>query len=175
MTFITPEENSMNNRFNVSKYLHTDAVLIVDDDVLLNEALISLMLYRWLENTDRLLGLDGRFVHSGYQYSGYSHGHNSSLVIGKTMLFHRKYLEQYMNDKVLVEWNQPRFCEDISMNALFFNATKLKPLLVQMNDYCYRTNLPEVDGLSISIPANRWIHKRSKCVQWVSEYFNITF
>lgn len=176
ITFITPEENSMNNRFNVSEHLHTDAVLIVDDDVLLNEALISLILYRWIENTDRLFGLDGRFVLPGNKYSGYGRRHRESpLVIGKTMLFHRKYLEQYMNDQALVEWNRPRFCEDISMNALIFNATKLKPIIVQMNDHCYRTNLPEVDGLSIAIPANKWIDKRSICVQWVSEYFNIKF
>lgn len=73
------------------------------------------------ENSDRLVGLkrDMRFVNSNNEYL--VQVKEASLTIGKTMLFHRKYLEKYIRDEVWVEWNKNRFCEDISINALIRN------------------------------------------------------
>ncbi|CAC5416562.1 EXT2 [Mytilus coruscus] len=171
ITFIKAKVNSMNNRFNVSQYVHTDAVLIIDDDVLISDSLLSLMLLRWSENIDRLVGIstDKRFVNSKNEYL--VQGKEPSLVIGKTMLFHHKYLQKYMQDKALVEWNDKRFCEDISMNALIFKETKLKPLFVPMTAHSSRRNLPDIDGASI-IDKN-WLIHRTECVQWAAEYFKI--
>lgn len=66
------------------------------------------------KRTDRLVGLkrDMRFGNSNNEYL--VQVKEASLTIGKTMLFHRKFLEKYMKDEVLVEWNKNRFCEDIS-------------------------------------------------------------
>ncbi|CAC5416571.1 EXT2 [Mytilus coruscus] len=170
-TFIKAEVNSMNNRFNVSQYVYTDAVLIIDDDVLISESLLSLLVLRWSENMDRLVGVsrDMRFVNSKNEYL--VQGKEPSLVIGKTMLFHRKYLQKYIQDKALVEWNDKRFCEDISMNALIFKETKLKPLFVSMTAHSSRRNLSDTDGASI-IDKN-WSLRRTECVQWVAGYFQI--
>ncbi|CAC5419928.1 EXT2 [Mytilus coruscus] len=168
---IKPAVNSMNNRFNVSEYLRTDAVMVIDDDVLISESLLSLMLLRWSENTNRLVGIsrDMRYVNSNNEYL--VSGKNPSLTIGKTMLFHRTYLKKYMQDKTLVEWNRKRFCEDISMNALIFKETNLKPLFVPMTGQNARKDLTEIDGASV-VDKN-WALRRTECVQWVSEYFHI--
>ncbi|CAG2216824.1 EXTL3 [Mytilus edulis] len=171
ITFIEAEVNSMNNRFNVSQYVHTDAVLMIDDDVLISESLLSLMLLRWSENIDRLVGIssDMRFVNSKNEYL--VKGKEPSLVIGKTMLLHRKYLQKYMQDKALVDWNDKRFCEDISMNALILKKTHLKPLFVPMTAHSSRRNLPDIDGASSK--DNNWYIRRTECVQWAAEYFKI--
>ncbi|VDI52484.1 Hypothetical predicted protein [Mytilus galloprovincialis] len=171
ITFIKAKVNSMNNRFNVSQYVHTDAVLVIDDDVLISDSLLSLMLLRWSENIDRLVGIsrDMRFVNSKNEYL--VQGKEPSLVKGKTMLFHSKYLQKYMQDKALVEWNDKRFCEDITMNALIFKETLLKPLFVPMTAHSSRRDLSEID--SASILDKNWSIRRSECVQWAAEYFNI--
>ncbi|CAG2196676.1 unnamed protein product [Mytilus edulis] len=173
ITFIKANENSMNNRFNVSHFVSTDAILIIDDDVLMSDSLLLSMLLEWGKNTDRLVGLkrDMRFVNSRNEYL--VRGKKPSLTIGKTMLFHRKYLEKYMQDEVLVEWNKNRFCEDISMNALIFKETKLKPLFIDMTAYSMRRDLSDIDGASLV--NKHWALNRTECVQWISEYFNIHF
>ncbi|VDI14797.1 Hypothetical predicted protein [Mytilus galloprovincialis] len=171
LTFIQSEVNSMNNRFNVSQYIRTDAVLVIDDDVLISEALLSLMLLRWSENPSRLVGIsrDMRYVNSMNEYI--VRGKNPSLTIGKTMLFHRKYLVKYMQDTKLVDWNSKRYCEDISMNALIFKETNLRPLFVPMSAQGSRKDLSEVDGASVV--DTKWALRRTECVQWAAQYFQI--
>ncbi|CAC5389239.1 unnamed protein product [Mytilus coruscus] len=171
LTFIQPDVNSMNNRFNVSQYIRTDAVMVIDDDVLISEELLSLMLLRWSENTNRLVGIsrDMRYVNSMNEYV--ARGRNPSLTFGKTMLFHRKYLVKYMQDKKLVDWNSKRNCEDITMNALIFKEINLRPLFVPMSVQASRKDLTEVDGASVVDP--EWALRRTECVQWAAQYFQI--
>lgn len=173
ITFVYPDDNSMNNRFNVSQYITTDAVLLIDDDVVMSEPLLRHMLLGWTKNVNRLVGVDSdmRFVSAKNEYK--IEGRRAVIAIGKTMLLHRKYLQQYMNDKQLVKWNKGRFCEDISMNGLITNITGLKPLFVKQTATRNRQNLPEIDGLSIT--RTGWLLRRTECVRFVSNHFNIHF
>lgn len=173
ITFVSPDVNSMNNRFDVFQHVTTDAVLLIDDDVVISEPLLKSMLLKWNENVDRLIGVvpDMRYVSENDDYK--VTGSDPVIAIGKTMLFHRKYLQQYMQDKDLVEWNKDKFCEDVSMNGLIRKATGLKPVFVKQSGSSKRQNLPETEGLSITRPG--WGGKRTECVKYVSKHFGIHF
>jgi len=62
-----------------------------------------------------------------------------NLVIGKTMTFSTRHLKEYQNDKDVWYYTSPdggHYCEDIVMNALVWNTTKLDPVFVR-NDKKY--------------------------------------
>lgn len=131
--FIQSLRNSMNNRVNVSHLVNTGAVLLVDDDVLLNEALVTAMLNQWILDPDKLVGLDQRAASRDGIYKAPVDNETATIVIGKTMMFHQRYLAEYMLDEELVQFNDGRYCEDIALSALIRNKTCNNPVTVYMS------------------------------------------
>jgi len=66
---IVADHNSLNNRWNHSIYPKTDAVLMMDDDLMLPIPTIGNLFSRWKYDTDQLVGVVGRnYVDPTYVY-----------------------------------------------------------------------------------------------------------
>lgn len=168
-------KNSMNNRFAIADRVETEAVLICDDDVLISSPLLDCFISKWEAQRHRLFGFDLRRA-IGDRYSvGHDPEHHAIIVIGKTMVFHKRYLEAYMKDQEMVDWvSEPQFCEDIAMNALISSFHDEGPVLVSTAHYkgdpfFRRKKLPEVGGLSGK--KGTWDGQRNFCVKWLNQHF----
>ena len=65
----------------------------MDDDLLLNNFVECLVWHLMSENSE-ILGLDAKAVVNG-RYKNYNKG-DYSFMIGKTILFHKTYLDLYL-------------------------------------------------------------------------------
>lgn len=169
--FIQATANLMTNRYNVLQYLNTEAVMIVDDDVVLNRNLVHCMLHEWRMNKARLVGLDERSVTDKGDYMNGPIDGKHSMVLGKTMLFSSQYLTPFFSDPGLVRVAAHE-CDDISMNAFISKQSGLSPLIVLQDPTHIRNLLPDVDGASIT--THNWYNKRSDCVHLMREYFGMS-
>lgn len=200
----------MNNRFgpDVSNNAKTETVMMIDDDILMSEGLILKMLKSYYDNENThinatnttLVGIsnDSRiasykqgYVFPCWRIEGYifsmacykapfSKLPPTNLVIGKTMLFHKKWLSAYQSDTDLWAYTgeQKHFCEDILMNAIIRNSTiyPTHPIFVDKDSHNTRLVLREIGGLSnhglSAIKyAFQWNTKRAECVRWGVEHF----
>mmetsp|Transcript_9960 Transcript_9960/g.18867 ORF Transcript_9960/g.18867 Transcript_9960/m.18867 type:complete len:469 (-) Transcript_9960:77-1483(-) len=180
--FVKFPKNSMNNRFLVHDKVPTKAAMIVDDDVLLNEPLLIGMMRQFKRDPFRLYGLDTRYTYNlKYRVFGFVRSEQykpGSLVIGKTMLFHKLFMKEYSRHTALLNWIQPpspHFCEDVAMTALITNVTGKGPVVVERSDECVRENLVDDGGLSVTGQFSSWINLRNRCVVWLARYFKNPF
>lgn len=169
--------NSMINRFNVFDIIKTKSVLIVDDDVILNRNYIRCMMMGWQLNNQTIIGSDYRWVTEKTQYVtrinqksifdklGYS------MVIGKVMMFDKKYLAAYFEDSALVEWTKYLYCEDIAMNALVSSISGEPPLVVVLPDQLQAPyeKLDRVGGASDK--STSWHKARNDCMAFMVDHF----
>jgi hypothetical protein len=134
---VRPPQNSMLNRFRVSTIADAAAVLLVDDDVLLDPALIECMFLYWQREPTRMVGLDLRVASEAGKYGDGRNGPaktcEANIIIGKTMLFSVKYLDVFLNDAKLVEKTEHSHCEDIAMNAVVLKATNQTPVWIRLD------------------------------------------
>eukprot|EP00873_Tetraselmis_striata_P045098 jgi/Tetstr1/465362/TSEL_010048.t1 len=185
--------NSMNNRLRIAGEVATEAVLWMDDDVVVEEEAVRCLYRTWVGQPDRVLGLDPKGIqyaslryianydfrrHSGYSY-----------VAGNTMLFHHSYLDAYLADERLVRWVHPErwdrpydstarrraddevhFCEDLALVALVANATGKPPLVVERIKGAVR-GVGVKEGLSL---AGGWWTMRARCIIWLEGHFGMT-
>jgi len=171
--------NSMNNRFRVSREVLTEAVLIVDDDIKLAEPLLRCMHTHWSRDKQRLFGLDPKAVHEGaYQFHPNRRG-EYSVVVGKTMLFRREYLDTYLDDKQVTAYVNPEgqapggelhFCEDLAMVAMVAKLSGKPPMAI--NPGSLRVDLDN-RGSSLSL-ASDWTDMRMACVRWLEAHHGFT-
>jgi SAM-dependent methyltransferase len=181
-TFTT---NSMNNRFRISREVTTEAVLILDDDVELKEHLLRCLFNQWAREKERIVGTDPRLVVDGdydFHVSEQNHDGQYNFVIGKTMLFHRRYLDVFVGDDGLVGYINPEerspagasgelhFCEDLAMVALVAKLTGKAPVAVDPGRLS--SELDTKGGLSKD---PQWVATRGACGEWLSNYFNMSF
>lgn len=103
-----------------------------------------------------------------------------NVVIGKTMLIHKKWLKLYQQDLALWSYTgeQKHFCEDILMNALIRNSTSIirPPILVEKDTINTRQVLEESGGLSSKGLSSfmwgfEWAKRRTECVRWGVNHF----
>ena len=169
------EENSLINRYRIDSYVNTTSVLTVDDDVMLGPALIRKMVEQHVAFPTQLIGtdlrgysLDGKYVyHPPKEQSG------RLLVIGKTMLWNKMYAREYVSDEELVTFTHAHSCDDIGMNFLIRNRTKLEPIVVQTTSQLWRKDLDEADGLSVVVSQGEWTRKRHDCVAFMLNHFHM--
>ncbi len=164
--------NSMNNRFAVVDHVDTEAVVVLDDDLFLTPSLVLCLISRFEENPDRLLSLDvrytqkDRYIGSGVNASKPKAG---TTGLGRTMMFARHFLLDYMSHDEMVRWvDTPHFCEDLLMSALIANETGRGPLFVRQDATHLREELPAPAGLS---SRSAWYRGRHECVRWANAYF----
>lgn len=191
--------NSVHNRFMIADRVHNEVVLIVDDDVYITYAGARCMLSAWSRNHDRMIGCDRRkalpMPDGGLRYKqpkNYDFHASYGLIIGKTMMFHKKYMETYQTtpDWLLKETDFK--ADDILMNAYVSNATGLPPLVVEsvrtapdwllhwvdegllylFEKTPLRIDLPQPDGLSSSKSGKTWLKIRSDSLVLIRNYFS---
>ena len=167
--------NSMVNRYRVYDYVDTVSVLTVDDDVLLSGLLIKDMIKTFYMDQSALIGLDERsFTKNKYSFRKTN---ANKLVIGKTMMWNKKYTKEFLLDNALVSFSEENPCEDIAMNFLIRHNTGKEPKIIKMTYEKFRKNLNETDGLSID-PTTDWQAERNICIAFMQSHFypkKITF
>lgn len=172
--------NSMNNRFRIEREVMTEAVLMVDDDVLLPPMTVACLHRHWSADKLRLFGMDPRALHRGeYKYNAHADG-SYSAVVGKTMFFHRDYLSAYVADNAVQYYVNPEganstppeelnFCEDLAMVVLIAAKSGKAPMAV--DDHGMRADLDNNgDGLSL---AKGWPEMRIKCIKWLTAHYGL--
>ena len=172
ITILKPDINSLNARFSIFSLVKTDAVLVIDDDVRINEILITKMFNTWKTYPDRLVGLDQRdtSIYGEYKYNLSS---KPSLVITGTMILHVHFLKMYMSDKEIVKYvYDNRNGEDIAMNAVAQNYTCKGPVFIPKSFMKHRQSIYFRDGLSNSMSHNKWLQARTNAVTWLQKHFH---
>ena len=180
---IKTARNTLNNRFLPLSAVDTDAVLTLDDDFLFPEKLIRCAMCQWLSNTQQLVGFDRRWIKYNQKsgklvYKGGDGSRAYNLVTGQSMLWHKRYADAYMKLKPLHELvdGAARHCDDIAMNALVGNITKLAPayvyipLLERWRHWgLAKKRLHDGGGLS---QASDWHQHRNQCANLINDFFS---
>lgn len=174
----THQEDNLNTRFQPPKNLETQAILSVDDDVLVPCDTLKFAFTVWLSARDSMVGFVPRMhwlKNKRYsQFPKYTYGGwwsvwwtgTYSMVLSKCALFHRKYLELYTNHmpaQVRDFVTRERNCEDIAMSFLVANTTKAAPIWVQGKIF-------EIGSSGISSLSGHSKH-RSACVNKFAEMY----
>ena len=183
VTLIRAEKNNMMNRYilahGISKVV---ALLTIDDDVLLDENLLRCMLAEFRENSDSIIGLDARHVdtdNGNYMSKPASLAGSANVIIGKTMLMHRKFhvlaskADEALRNAAL-KGAVCQSCDDLVMNAIVSNYTKTGPVLLRSDIWPFvRYALPAPGGVSNK---PKWYGKkgrRSTCLRWLMKHFDV--
>ena len=200
LVVLRARKNSLNNRFLVAEFVRTEAVLMVDDDVLPSPSLVRCMVAKWASAPEQMIGLDLRrvgmrsktrtserkamYVRVRHTYVHAPGDHVDAwlqnTVIGQTMLFHRRYMLMYTrDDAVLAVVERRKNCEDIIINAFVANSTGRGATLVRRHHGFTRAKLSDKHGLSntigfapgMDVEVEAWRALREECVEWVYEHF----
>lgn len=133
--------DSLNNRFKPLSGPHTDAILSVDDDMLIPCDDLNLAFEVWRASPRSLVGYmprihlrqqDGKLVYRCW-WRVWWHG-VYSIILTKAAIMHHDFFNLYTNKmpqgiRDLVD--ERRNCEDIAMQFLIANETGLPPIYVK--------------------------------------------
>lgn len=188
----------MNNRFgpDVSSNARTDSVIMLDDDNMISREMFRRLIDAFYSytpasrrpvvgilNDARMAVSSGSYLYPCNKIEGWIPSHlycyktfasikSLNMVIGKAMLFDRKYLEQYQNHEQIQAYTEKYYCEDIFMNALILNSNEgVNPLLVMKDGEAQRFVLDEIDGMSNYFKGIKWRIQRELCIKWAAELF----
>lgn len=136
--------NSLSNRFKLldAKSIHTDAVLSIDDDLIIPCSTIQQAAKVWNTNRHSTVGFSPRLggyedIQKVYKYSGWKRTWLTgmyTIVLTKVCFFHRSFLKMYVDEvpKDMLDFiDQNRNCEDLTMSHLIARASKAPPVWVQ--------------------------------------------
>lgn len=135
---VRTKENKLSNRFYPFNEIETEAILAIDDDILmLTPDELEFGFQAWREFPDRVVGFPGR-VHTSenisnrYKYE--SEWTNSVSMVLTGCAFHHKYFSHlftYMMPSYIRDWVDKHMnCEDIAMNFMVTNYTGKAPIKV---------------------------------------------
>ena len=139
ISLLRQSSNSLNNRFLPRSSIGTHAVLICDDDVEIDHESFEFAVRVWGSNRDRLIGF---FVRSHdldlsrKEWIYTVHPEKYSILLTKFMILRNDYLFKYScnGGPAMVEMRRTvdrmSNCEDILMNFVVADETKVGPVLV---------------------------------------------
>ena len=172
---------SLNNRFNVSHLIRTESVISVDDDIILSADLLERLFYAY--DPERIVGTDIRGYNSEFMYL-WSHKNlkkkHIKMTLTKTWIIATRFLSLYMQDSTMTHYvDAHHTCEDIMMNFLVHSITKKDAAHIPMHGERqkltgYHTGLSSKCWLCGLWPNNKWKNRRSNCVRWAHQHFNIS-
>ncbi|XP_057712462.1 exostosin-like 2 isoform X1 [Corythoichthys intestinalis] len=129
IVFLEQKINSMQNRLQPFSEIHTDAVLMLDDDILLSASDISFAFTIWKLYPDQIVGFVPRkHVETSpgvYNYDGIGlpdskkvGGDKYSMVLISAAFFHCRYLQLYKDQPKALHSlvDDTHNCDDIAMN-----------------------------------------------------------
>ncbi|XP_007169583.1 exostosin-like 2 isoform X2 [Balaenoptera acutorostrata] len=128
--------NRMRNRLQVFPELETNAVLMVDDDMLISTQDLVFAFSVWQQFPDQIVGFvprkhvstsSGVYSYGGFelQTPGFGNGDHYSLVLIGASFFHSKYLELFQRQPAAVHalLDETQNCDDIAMNFIIAKHT----------------------------------------------------
>lgn len=147
VVFVSRNYYSPVTRLYYHEEIETDAVLIMDDDMIANEYDIKVMLDTLSFYPSRLIGGFARH-HLGSMYFSTKAGEKYSMVITKMLMLHVNVLKLFtcnVPETMIREITARTNCEDIALNFVVSNATGEPPLVSRLTEiYDYGTR----DGIS---------------------------
>ncbi|XP_029474465.1 exostosin-like 2 isoform X2 [Rhinatrema bivittatum] len=128
--------NRLTNRLQPFQGLETDAVLMIDDNIVVSAHDLAFAFSVWQQFPDQIIGFDPRKhipTPSGiYSYGSYElqspesgRGDLYSMILIGAAFFHRRYLESFPKQPKAVHTliNETQNCDDIAMNFIVANHT----------------------------------------------------
>ncbi|CAF0852273.1 unnamed protein product [Brachionus calyciflorus] len=167
------EKNSLNNRFLPFDLIQTDAILNLDDDVLLRPDEIILAFRVWRENRERIVGFPARYhtfdlKNKSILYQSYLSCEYSMVLTGAAF-YHRFYNYYYMfkmDGRLRKKVDELMNCEDISFNMMVAHLTRKTPIKVTTKYSFYCADCENIPGDSpISLQDDHY-KKRSECMEY---------
>lgn len=173
---IRTKANKLSNRFYPYKDIETEAVLAIDDDILmLTSDELEFGFEVWREFPDRIVGFPSR-VHlwdnatSLWKYES-EWTNDISMVLTGAAFYHKHYSHEYF-DRLPADirrWVDERMnCEDIAMNFLVANITGKAPIKVAPRKKFKCPECARLDNLSNDL---QHMAARSECVNVFARAF----
>ncbi|KAH8031666.1 hypothetical protein HPB51_019795 [Rhipicephalus microplus] len=173
---IRTKANKLSNRFYPYKDIETEAVLAIDDDILmLTSDELEFGFEVWREFPDRIVGFPSR-VHlwdnttSLWKYES-EWTNDISMVLTGAAFYHKHYSHEYF-DRLpanIRHWVDDRMnCEDIAMNFLVANITGKAPIKVAPRKKFKCPECARLDNLSNDL---QHMAARSECVNVFARAF----
>jgi alpha-1,4-N-acetylglucosaminyltransferase EXTL3 len=164
--------NSLNNRFLPYKEIETEAVLQLDDDVLMAPEEIEFGFRVWCENRERMVGFFGRSHIYNFKDKRWNYGKTNcmfSMSLTGCTFIHKTYMYLYsylMPKEVRNRVDQIMDCEDIAMNFLAAHLSRKPPMKVPTNSNFHCA------GCKVKLSnKNKFFHERSVCVQFLTRIY----
>nr|XP_023509683.1 exostosin-2 isoform X2 [Equus caballus] len=169
-------ENKLSNRFFPYDEIETEAVLAIDDDIImLTSDELQFGYEVWREFPDRLVGYPGRlhlWDHEMNKWKYESEWTNEvSMVLTGAAFYHKyfNYLYTYKMPGDIKSWVDAHMnCEDIAMNFLVANVTGKAVIKVTPRKKFKCPECTAIDGLSLD---QTHMVERSECINKFASVF----
>uniref|UniRef100_A0A670JF98 Exostosin-2 n=1 Tax=Podarcis muralis TaxID=64176 RepID=A0A670JF98_PODMU len=169
-------ENKLSNRFFPYNEIETEAVLAIDDDIImLTSDELQFGYEVWREFPDRLVGYPGRlhlWDHETSKWKYESEWTNEvSMVLTGAAFYHKyfNYLYTYKMPGDIKNWVDAHMnCEDIAMNFLVANVTGKAVIKVTPRKKFKCPECTAIDGLSLD---QTHMVERSECINKFASVF----
>ncbi|XP_055929994.1 exostosin-2-like [Argiope bruennichi] len=175
---VQTKENKLSNRFYPYDEIETEAVLAIDDDIVMLTADELEFGYEvWREFPDRIVGFPSRvhlYDNATKKWKYESEWTNEiSMVLTGAAFYHKFYSYLYTNSMPgdIKEWVDDHMnCEDIAMNFLVANVTGKAPIKVTPRKKFKCPECTNVEMLSADV-----IHmaERSECINKFAEIYGV--
>ncbi|GFQ95834.1 hypothetical protein TNCT_268701 [Trichonephila clavata] len=175
---VQTKENRLSNRFYPYDEIETEAVLAIDDDIVMLTADEMEFAYEvWREFPDRIVGFPSRvhlYDNATKKWKYESEWTNEiSMVLTGAAFYHKyySYLYTYSMPGDIKEWVDDHMnCEDIAMNFLVANVTGKAPIKVTPRKKFKCPECTNVEMLSADV-----IHmaERSECINRFAESYGV--
>ncbi|KAK4271445.1 hypothetical protein QN277_020144 [Acacia crassicarpa] len=186
ISLIRQPSSSLNARFLPRSSIETHAVLICDDDVMVDHKSFEFAFHVWASNPNRLIGLFARSHDldlSRKEWIYTVHPDRYSIILTKFMILRSDYLYSYSCEggapmaEMRRTVDEMRNCEDILMNLVVADRTNVGPILVgaeRVRDYGDARNDDEGVGekkkkgvRDVGLSSRRGEHRkrRGRCIR----------
>ncbi|XP_067105668.1 exostosin-2 [Osmerus mordax] len=173
---VRTKENKLSNRFFPYDEIETEAVLAIDDDIImLTSDELQFGYEVWREFPDRLVGYPGRlhlWDHEMGKWKYESEWTNEVSMVLTGAAFYHKYFNHLYTYKMpgdIKNWVDAHMnCEDIAMNFLVANITGKAPIKVTPRKKFKCPECTAIDGLSLD---QTHMVERSECINKFASVF----
>lgn len=126
LTVVHYEKNSLNNRFDANLPIHTEAVMILDDDLEITNETINCAFNAWKKDKSPLYSFGaGRYVSKDTYSEKDMHGSQNFLL--PRFIFHVRFLNVYSSPKYTNVRNyvdiQEGHCDDVAFSLIISKYT----------------------------------------------------
>uniref|UniRef100_UPI00358E2B99 exostosin-1-like n=1 Tax=Myxine glutinosa TaxID=7769 RepID=UPI00358E2B99 len=174
---VNAESKTISSRFMPLGVIQTDAVLSLDEDIVLSTNEVDFAFTVWQNFPERIVGYPARshFWDAGKARWGYTSKwtNDYSMVLTGAAFYHRYYhyfYTHYLPESLKSVVDQLDNCEDILMNFLVSAVTKLPPIKVTQKKQYKETMMQQ------GPKASRWADpdhfaQRQSCINSFSAWF----